>query len=97
MAGIARLVEELESEVEGKSNKILFFGHHEQSKAAQIAFHSDVDFLIGIIKAIKNQFLEYSGDSKDIFNDNVVETVRNIKTTGSIRQRKTFKDHEILI
>ena len=94
MAEIARLVE---LEVKWNSNKILFVNHHQQSKATQIAFHSDVSFLIEVMKAIKNQFLEDSRDSKDILNDNVVETVRKIKKTGSILQRKTFLDHEILI
>ena len=90
-------MEELESEVKGNSNKILFFNHHKQSKAAQIALNSDISFLIEVIKAMKDQFLEDLGDSKNIFNDNVVETVRNIKTTGPILHRKTFLDHEILI
>ena len=62
--------------------------HHEQVPAVQSAFAKQVNALVSTIEEMGNPFLDESADllvldSKEILDDTVVRTVRNIETIGA--------------
>ncbi|XP_044175497.1 uncharacterized protein LOC122958628 [Acropora millepora] len=88
---VSRMVEEFESSVKTIKNDNK---HHEQTPAAQSKFLEDVQNLISAFEESGNPFLDKSKDftalhTKDVMDDDVVKSVRNVKDVGE-KQFKSF-------
>ena len=88
---VSRMVEEFESSVKTIKNDNK---HHEQTPAAQSKFLEDVQNLISAFEESGDPFLDKSKDltalhTKDVMDDDVVKSVRNVKDVGE-KQFKSF-------
>jgi hypothetical protein len=94
---LVRVISEFESSIIGKTEESTSTNHHEQTKASQKRFATQVTNLVGVMEGLGNPFEEESADlirlhSRDIMAQDAVECLTTIKFRGQEQYNMFLKE-----